>query len=251
MPPDQILPFYSDWKFWSFAVAFLALALSQLPPIYLWFRRAKLDAEVYSLCHVTHKVGNPNIQIHMILSNTGGRQLRVRTIEIDIRRGDQDTFVLPAKTYLLTPSDKEALLLTPFKLKPGEDWAHMLNFLNYFSREDDRRYRQLEATLTRDIIDKRVGITDENENVAADEANVQPLLKFYDERFKWHHGEYELTLRVKTEPPNVMKDKRFRMTLFESDSTELASYRDDYKFGFGVSLVSPRHRGIIVPLTEA
>ncbi len=60
-----------------------------------------------------------------------------------------------------------------------------------------------------------------------------------------------MTLRVQTEPPNAMSDKHFRITLFESDSKELEDYRNDYKYGFGVSLNSPRHLGVFVPLSEA
>jgi hypothetical protein len=42
------LDFLSDWKFWSFFVAVVALILTQLPPIVLWFKKAKLDLELYS-----------------------------------------------------------------------------------------------------------------------------------------------------------------------------------------------------------
>ena len=40
--------FYLDWQFWAAAVAALALVLSQLPPIHLLVRRAKLGMELYS-----------------------------------------------------------------------------------------------------------------------------------------------------------------------------------------------------------
>ncbi len=143
MTPEQLLltPFYLDWKFWSAAVAFLALVLSQLSPLHILFRRAKLDAEAYSQMHITHKVGNPNAQLHLILSNAGGRDLRIRAFELQFKQGSEDMFVLPAKNYLQLPGDRDAVLLTPFKLKPGEEWAHIVNFLNFFSRQDDKQYR--------------------------------------------------------------------------------------------------------------
>ena len=253
MATEQLLqtPFYLDWKFWSAAVAFLALVLSQLPPLHILLRRAKLDAEIYSQMHITHKVGNPNAQLHLILSNTGGREIRIRAIKLTLNRGSEDTFVLPAKNYLQLPGDKEAVLFTSFKLKPGEEWAHIVNFLNFFSRQEDKLYRQLESNLRQDILAKRETLVDKNDMVSADDVNVTPLLTFFEKRFRWMPGEYEMTLRVQTEPPNAMFDKYFRFTLFESDSKELEDYRNDYKYGFGVSLDSPSQLGVLVPLAEA
>jgi hypothetical protein len=63
-------------------------------------------------------------------------------------------------------------------------------------------------------------------------------------------GEYEIDLRVQTEPPNAMSDRHYRITLFESDSKELEDYQKDYKYGFGVSLDAARQQGLIVPLSE-
>jgi hypothetical protein len=219
-------------------VAFAALILSQLPPLHILFRRARLEAETYSHMHITHKVGNPNAQLHLILNNTGGRELRIRQIELQFRRGNEDSFSLPAKNYLQL-------------LKPGEEWAHIVNFLNFFSRQDEKLYRQLESNLRQDILAKREAIEDKNDLVAADENNVAPLLNFFQQKFRWVPGEYEMTLSVKTEPAGTMKDKRFRITLFESDAQELADYRHDYKYGFGVSLNSSRHVGVIIPVSGA
>lgn len=246
-----MVPFYLDWKFWSVAVAVIALILSQLPPIHILLRRAKLDVEAYSRMHLTHKVGNPNAQLHLIISNPGGRELRIKGIELRLRRGTEDEFVLPAQTYLQSPGDKETVLLTSFKLKPKEEWAHIVNFLNFFSRQDEKSYRQLEANLRQELLAKREALVDKNIIVTADDENVQPLIKFFESKFRWLPGEYELTLQVQVEPERASLSRRYRITLFESDSKELTDYRDDYKYGFGVCLDSQRHVGVIVPLTEA
>ena len=253
MAAEQItqIPFYLDWKFWSFVVAFLALSLSQLPPIHILFRRQKLETEAYSQMHITHKVGNPNVQLHLILSNIGGRVLRVRSIELQFKRGEEDDFVLPAKNYMQLSSDKESVLLTSFKLKPEEEWAHIVNFLNFYSRDEDKLFRQLESNLRLDILAKRELLEDKNLNVAADENNILPILEFFKKKFRWLPGEYEMILRVKTDPPNAMSDKHFRFVLFESDSNELSDYQKDYKYGFGVSLNVEKHVGVFVPLSEA
>lgn len=244
-------PFYFDWVFWSFVVALFALVLSQLPPIHIMIRRPKLEVEVYSQMHITHKVGNPNAQLHLILSNTGGRVLKIRGIELQFKRAKTDEFNLPAMNYYQLSGDKETVLLTSFKLKPGEEWAHIVNFLNFFSRDDDKLFRRLESNLRTDILDQREFLEDKNEIVTAEDSNIQPLLEFFDGKFRWQPGEYEMRLKVQTDPPNSLSDKHFRFVLFESDSEELSSYKDDYKYGFGVSLNTTKHQGVIAPLSEA
>ena len=141
--------------------------------------------------------------------------------------------------------------MTSFKLKPKEEWAHIVNFLNFFSRQDEKYYRQLEANLRQNILVKCDALVDKNIIVTADDENVQPLIKFFESKFRWLPGEYELTLQVQVEPERASLSRRYRITLFESDSKELTDYRDDYKYGFGVCLDSQRHVGVIVPLTEA
>jgi hypothetical protein len=154
MVVEQItqIPFYLDWKFWSFFVALLALFISLLPQILMLIRRPKLEAEVYSHMHIKHKVGNPNSQFHLILSNTGGRTVKIKSISILFKRGDEDSFTLTAKNYLQHTSDKTTVLFTSYKLKPGEEWAHIVNFLNFFSREDDRSFREMESNLRLDFL---------------------------------------------------------------------------------------------------
>src|SRR5262249_50685677 len=70
--------------------------------------------------------------------------------------------------------------------------------------------------------------------VAADDEHVRPLLDFFETKFRWFPGEYELVLQIKTEPKRASINKHYRLILFESESKELADHRDDIKHGFGV-----------------
>ncbi|SLJ85908.1 hypothetical protein [Psychrobacter sp. DAB_AL43B] len=108
----------TDWKFWSAFFALLALILSQMPPIHILLRRAKLDLEVYSRIFITHKVGNPNLQIHLILRNIGGRVIRVKKMNAVILRDNKKVMSLPAQTYVANQKDNQLVLLTSFDLKP-------------------------------------------------------------------------------------------------------------------------------------
>ena len=98
---DQMnTPFYMDIKFWSFVLSGVALVLSQLPPLRLLLRRAKLSLDVFSHISVSHRFGNPNAQLHLIVSNMGGRNVRVKSISLKFSPSSGESFTLPAFNYL-------------------------------------------------------------------------------------------------------------------------------------------------------
>ena len=134
------IPLYLNWSLWAVVVAAIAVVLSQIPPIKELLKKAKLDLEVYSKISITHKVGNPNLQLHLILSNIGGRNVRVKDINVSISSDGNFLATLPAQNYLQKQNDQSTLLFTTFSLKPGQEWAHITNFLNFFNREDGKAY---------------------------------------------------------------------------------------------------------------
>ena len=91
-------PFYQDWQFWSAIVATVALLLSQLPPLHILFRRAGLKCEAFSRIHLTHRIGNPNAQWHLIIENTGGKPVRVKSIALQFRRNGSEIITLQAQS---------------------------------------------------------------------------------------------------------------------------------------------------------
>jgi hypothetical protein len=244
--------FLSDMKFWSLIIALTALVLSQLPPIKDWFKKAKIDFELYSKISLTHKVGNPNLQLHLIISNIGGRKVRVKKINATVSREGSELLTLPAVNYLQDPSDKNNVLFTSFSLDPEEEWGHIVNLLNFFGREEEKEYRKLESDLISDIREKRKQLPDEPKVlIEADPDKVNPIIEFFDKKYIWTSGEYALTIGIETENSKVDCEKCFRFTIFESHEEDLKSIRDDYKYGAGVYWDSNRPVAVIVDVKEA
>ena len=54
MTASTIAPFYLDWTFWAVVVSFVAVILSQLPPVHLLLKPKRLDVEVHSRIQITH-----------------------------------------------------------------------------------------------------------------------------------------------------------------------------------------------------
>ena len=183
------VPLYLDWSFWALVAAAIAIALSQLPPIKLWFRRGRIDLETFSRIHITHKIGNPNIQLHLILSNIGGRAIRVKDIIVEAKRDGKKVAILPAQNYLQNPNDTNTVLLTSFSLKPEEEWAHIVNFLNFFSREDEKKYRSAESKLRQAIIEKRKLPENIEAVVETTDELIAPFITMFSNKFVWNPGE--------------------------------------------------------------
>jgi hypothetical protein len=107
------------------------------------------------MMHLTHKVGNPNAQWHLILENTGGRQLRIKGISLSFSKDGGQSFELPIQNYLRTPDADQTVMFRPFRLAPGEEWGHVINFFALFSRKEDKEYRVLESSIRSDILSQK------------------------------------------------------------------------------------------------
>ncbi|MBU1299352.1 MAG: hypothetical protein KKE83_06870 [Proteobacteria bacterium] len=243
-------PFYFDWQFWSAVAALIALFLSQLPPLHVIFRKAALGCEAFSRMHITHKVGNPNAQWHLIIENTGGRSLRVKGITLTFRKAGGVQFNLPAQSYLRTPDSTDSVMFTPFRLAPGEEWAHIITFFDLFSRDDEKEYRRLESDIRSDILSQKEDPLNKDKLCEANPATVEKLIAFFRRHFKWEHGEYEFELTVITNIEKANINRKFRFSLFETESNELAGYSEMYRIGAGVYWVSSAQPGLIVPVHE-
>ena len=244
-------PIYLDWQFWTAVVAALALLLSQLPPVYLWFRPRRLEVEVHSRIQTTHKVGNPNVGMFVSIRNTGGRELRIKSLRLLLTRDNVELVTISAQNYFENPSSQSPVLFVPFSLKPGDTWAHGTNFLNLFDRATEKLYRESESALSADIRKKfKARPKEDQEMVVAEPELVAPFMKLFEQLFIWQSGEYVAELIVEAEPGSASFSRKYRFTLYESDSAELTKHTEDYKFGGGVSFDIDKHAGVFVQLTH-
>jgi hypothetical protein len=185
------------------------------------------------------------------IRNTGGRELRVRSIRLNFTRDGKHSLSLPALNYFENPTSSTSILFTPFSLKPGETWAHAVVCLNDFDRQIEKEFRANLSALTADISNKIQSRTsDDKKTVVARPELVQPFELLFDKLFTWLPGEYIVEVQVNADPGSASYCKKYRFTLFESDTTELRNLKNDYKYGGGLSYNLPLHAGIFVPLSE-
>jgi len=251
--PETGIPFYLNWTFWAFAVALIAVILSQIPPIKELIKKAKLDLEVYSKISITHKVGNPNLQLHLILTNIGGRNIRIKDISVSISRDEEELTSLPAQNYLQNQNDQSTLLFTTFSLMPTQEWAHITNFLNFFNREDEKEYQKIEGTMTTDYREKAKEKEAEKDHLIEHPKELtDQAMAFFNTKFIWKSGEYILKVNVKTTNDIANISKKYRLTIFESHTEQLMAITEHYKLGGGIWWNPERvQTSVILPITEA
>lgn len=239
----------TDWKFWAFLVSFVALVLSQLPPIHIMIRKANLDLEIYSRIFVTHKVGNPNIQAQIILRNIGGKTLRINKIQAKIFRNGEEIMNLPAQTYVADPKDNLPVLLTSFVMKPDEEWSYMTTFLQYFDRNENKVYREAEMNLKNEINRLVREMTETDIAIASDDFVVS-FYDLFDKKFNWFSGDYVLEIGVVTNIPKASACKQYRFTIFESITDDLTKQKNEYATGAGIYLDSTTPFGSWIEIEE-
>lgn len=235
------VPFYFDSTFWTAVaavVAFLALVLSQFPPVRVLLRQTRLSMQPYDRLNVTDRLGNPNVNLHVQLLNTGGRLVRVRSLVLDLSPDDGPKFSLPAQMYTRADGTPGNFLFTPFGLEPDKEWANFVNFFIPFNMNDERTSKQLIKELKADIAVKLRSQTQEvrerKELVEGDARCVEKLQEFYKSNKRWKTGEYTAVLKLQCEPEQASQVRTFRFTLFEADIQELDERASRYKIGAGV-----------------
>lgn len=243
-----LTPFYLDWTFWTAVAALLALVLSQLPPLYVLLRPARLEVEAFDRIQVTHGLGSPNALLHAIVRNTGGRGLIVKALSLQFKRDNEDEFELPGRGYYQSLADQNAVILTSFTLPSMGEWKHVINFFAPLSSADERKLNEVKSAIRNSIMSKK--ILPENEKVLVEAAPevVAPAYELFRRQFKWEPGEYEVTLSIKTEPKSACIQRKFRMTIFESDTTQLKDYAERYKYGAGVFYSDTELAPVFLPL---
>ena len=245
MPQDLLI----DWKFWSLLVSAIALALSQLPPVHIMLRKANLDLEVFSRMHINQKIGNPILNMHLILRNLGGKPLRIKKMYTNIYRDGTKILTLPAQTYMANSKDNQNILLTSYILKPDDEWSYMTSFLNYFDRNEEREYRSAEINLKNEIRRLRDDQPEET-LIHADDSFVEPFNKIFEKKFQWFDGDYILEVVIETDNSKLNIIKRYRFTMFESLTNDFIKQKDVFTTGAGIYWDSSDYVGTWIELEK-
>ena len=241
---------YLDWQFWSTFVAFLALALSQLPPLKSLLKRGKVELKKHTAILIHHSVGTPNVNIFVSLKNVGGRTTDVGSLQIQLKRNGEALPLLLATGYFSDLNAQATTMFTPFELRTEESWAHTVNFHEKWNRTQQQEFRAISSKV-RDTISEKLK-RGPLPNGELHEANIEQVEQIHEQfvrNFQWLPGEYSGSINVLDQSDKLILSDELKFTLFESESSELKAGVDDYRYGYGIYLpVSQKQHGIWIDL---
>lgn len=240
-------PFYFNWTFWSFVIALTALILSQLPKISVWFKRKKIDLEIHNRITVNHWIGIPSISLFLGITNKGRAKVKIKKIELKIKKERQNIANLTCNSFFETSVSQSPNLFFPFELLSEKSWDHSCWFTIDLDRNTEQKFRGLLSALDIDISNKTKNKTTENQLIEAEESLVKPLIEHKEKVFIWEPGEYFIEITLLSDPL-ISISKNIRFTLFETDTKELKTYSDDYKYGMGYH--NQKNKGLNIPISE-
>jgi len=245
---------FTDWAFWSFVVAAIALVASLAGPIRRFLKATRLVMEVHPRIALDHTFGNPQANLYIDLRNIGGRDIRVNEITMTVKRDDSELKKIRGQVYFETTGSQESLLLVPFNVKATESWAHPVKFYALPDRQLDQKIRKNISELKSDILKKRETLGEELAGktlVTADDKFVQPFIELFNKQFFWKAGEYAITINIVTEPAKALLTKHFRFVIYESETADLHDEVEDYKYGSGVYFKNSKQTSIFPPISVA
>jgi hypothetical protein len=240
-------PFYLNWTFWSFVIAFTALILSQLPKVYLWTKGKKVDLEIHSRITVNHYLGIPALSIYMGVANKGRSKIKIKRIDSKITKDGKVIANLSCNSFFDTTSSQSPNLFFPFDLSSESSWDHSCWFTTDIDRNTEQKIRSSVSALDMNVVGKIKNNEDKDQLVEADEHFVKPLIDIKEKKFIWEPGEYFVEIVLETVPLiNISKNIRF--TLFETDTKELEGYSNDYKYGMPYH--NQKNKGLNISISE-
>lgn len=238
---------YSDWRFWSAVVAWISLLMNVWPKIKPKIFKGKLSLNKMNQVFLNHFIGNPNLNWYLILKNTGGQPVSVKRIDLELKCNGSEQFQLTSLGFWNSQIDAQLLMFTPFDILPGESWGKNISFQTVMSRREQMDLRGLISNLREDL-QKPVSPQSPSPSVnnilgfppapslsmpCVSDDNLKKVNDFFEKNFKWQSGEYQVEISIIGEQ-GVLHKEKVSFTIFEKESDELLSHRNEYVYGYGI-----------------
>ena len=222
----------------SLVISLIALGAATYKPIWNLIHKARLLVEPYAQILIMHGMGNPQINMSLILTNVGGHNLSINNIMLNLSYND-NPIPLKAQSFFKWGTNETPLYFSRLSLAAEKDWNNVVVFYTALSKADEDTTRTIARNLRRDIrgkIDERNRVNTQNTTlIEGDNRYVAAALEFFNNHNKWVQGEYRAELKFDCTPKHASCSYTFRFTLYETDANIIREYCENkYKYGFGV-----------------
>ncbi|MNJ21396.1 hypothetical protein D3C77_157460 [compost metagenome] len=240
-------PWYLDWKLWSAAVAWLSFLMNITPWIKRRLKGKNLILTTYPSLSLSHRIGITNIQWHLRIENTGGRDLDIS--KVFLRIGEKGEINTPLITTY-EKSQAEQTLFAGVRVKPGETWQA---FFCFWEMDPDvsREMRNIENATRKELTPTPSTTTLFPNQPQMSTDLITKINNFFSRQFKLKPSEFPIEVRIHTNQAGEFKFSGFRFTLYESDIADLKSHTERYPSGDGITWHSNINNWIQVPVAKS
>lgn len=247
------LSFLSD-QACSTMIAFLALILSQIPPLRVVFKGIKIKATTTDQISLSHFLGNINLTFFLSIYNTGGRSVSISKIDCVIKSVNNSLCLhLPAQRYYSRqpPSQPNQQILEYFigiiPLKPEETWSETVHCFSLWTQKEEEQVNNLISKIRSDIWEKKKKFPDPNVWVEANENDVIEARDFFENKFNLKKGNYYLLVAIISESDKVLTTCGYNFSLYDNNIHNLRACTGKYKYGEGIYFPSSDPLAVIYP----
>ncbi|KQN56366.1 hypothetical protein ASE99_10130 [Serratia sp. Leaf51] len=238
------------WVAASAIAAFLAIFLSQIPPVRTFIGRKKPNITTSRILSISHLLGVPSAQLYINLENVSPKPLRIRNISLKIKKLGSSEIELPAFGFFDRPELAYQTAFAPLTIKPNAEWAKNINFFVPLQGDAEQKYKEISYGIRNNLNMKR-GAIDSSlpvplESLIVDDELINTADLLYKTNRYWVTGDYEVTLIITTDSSKTFVEKKFTFLLNSIEIQELDAVAERYKYGNSFS--APENNSYVFPM---
>ncbi|HFF1655738.1 TPA: hypothetical protein ACGBIO_003481 [Providencia rettgeri] len=235
-----------NWTAFASIISLISLVISLYPLIKSFLNRKRPILSTAPLCTVGHFIGNPDLYLYIDLSNESSRDLKIKSVIMEVVGPNGDLREFPAYAYYgITPQDQNLKAFMPFTIKKGMSWSNNIRFFKPISGENDNNLRQITKMFKETVNKARA--EDQSSSKPVDCFAHNPELasmvnELYNINKYWVEGVYKLKLKITTDSikTNLVMDLSFNL-LHVDISTLKELYDTDIVYGASILFPSNNH----------
>ncbi|WP_141699061.1 hypothetical protein [Candidatus Thiosymbion oneisti] len=245
------MSFIRSSGFWTSVIAFIALVLSQFPPVTKLFPSWGAEIEIAARMALDNKFGIVSYSVYFNIKNVGNRPIKVEEVVLSVKRPDGSRKEYEAKDYRERESSSVIYPIVSLNIEEGDQWSENVLFGPDTPPDTQEKFNDLRMKIGLDILEERQRNSDmacQKRWYEAKEENVDKAVEFFKENFDLPKGEYIASFKVYGRDNALIAEKSYRFTIYDYHIKMFKSQVDDYKYGIGVHSPASTARSVVVDL---
>ncbi len=235
----QILRGFLAAEMLAFYAALLAVILSQLPPLYEIFEKAKAEISMDGWVTISHGLGQPRAMLPITISNDGSATLIVDSINCElINIATKKTWKMKAVTYVDQSSvqpfvQTREIPLGRLRRVPNSQWSETIHCVTQPSPAQVEAYQSIFMEMT-DYLNSLPRLSPDSPAVVFPDEIWTKAREQFEVNFGLTPGDYVIKLSIFGDLNEEASHTSNKFQVSRGDITKLKRHVNSYKFGGGI-----------------